>query len=294
MPIKRLAPLVVTCLVAGCAGHAGSPAVRVGDQRLTRAEVAGWMRSAIGQSRHTRRAVLREQVLAFLITSRWIAAEAKARGIAVTSEAVAARAHAVRTTGLTASQLKAVARTNALADALLQRTAPPRPPASAVGAYYRRHSSQLTRPPARDVLGVFARTRRDGLAARAAIERGVPFAAVVGRFSMDPRSRRTGGRLHVLRNPLNAAFDDVAFRARAGRLEGPVKTVNGWAVFRVVGRSPAKRLTLGQARPQIERVLAGLARQRAGAAFQRSLRARWRPRTTCARGYVIPLCGNAS
>jgi foldase protein PrsA len=146
----------------------------------------------------------------------------------------------------------------------------------------------------RDVRLVLTRRRAAARAARRALEAGESWSVVARRYSADVLSRRRGGLLRGLRRSwLEPRLARAVFRARRGRLVGPVRTSFGYYVFEVVRVHPSKLVPLARERKIIRRRLVARAEQTALNRFVGEWRARWRARTVCAPAYTWdPDCSN--
>jgi PPIC-type peptidyl-prolyl cis-trans isomerase-like protein len=124
--------------------------------------------------------------------------------------------------------------------------------------------------------------------------RAESWSAVARRYSEDDVSRRRGGLLRGLRRgTLEPRVDRAVFRARRGRLVGPVRTRFGYYVFEVVRVHPSQVVPPARERRIIRRRLVARAEKDAFVRFAREFTARWRARTVCAPAYTWdPDCSN--
>lgn len=91
------------------------------------------------------------------------------------------------------------------------------------------------------------------------------FGELAKKNSDDPGSAAKGGDLgYFSRGMMVKAFEDAAFRLRAGETSGLVESEFGFHIIRVTGIKPAKGRTLEQVRAEIERELK---KQRAAGKF---------------------------
>ncbi len=113
-----------------------------------------------------------------------------------------------------------------------------------------------------------AKKKIEALADR--VKKGEDFAKVAAEASDDPGSKDRGGELGFFGPGVMAkAFEDAAFKLKAGELSGPVKTQFGWHLIQVEEVQEPEVVPLEKARPEIARELldgdlaAKLARQEA-------------------------------
>lgn len=94
---------------------------------------------------------------------------------------------------------------------------------------------------------------------------GADFAALARQHSDDEGSKGSGGDLGwVLKNgQMVKPFEDAVFTTDTGTISGPVKTDFGWHIIQVREQKAGKEMPFEQARPELERLLAETARERA-------------------------------
>ena len=82
------------------------------------------------------------------------------------------------------------------------------------------------------------------------------FSALAREFSEDPATRGRGGDLGTFARDSHArAFDDAAFKLKAGEVSEVVETDFGYHVIKLRSREPARAQTLTEAAPEIRRRL---------------------------------------
>jgi len=280
---------------------AGAVAV-VGTTPITSASVTHWRAILVRDEPRAGRTNVPvhtfERALSFLIKAQWLQQEARAEGLdlpasnGTTAGRVAGPAHAG------ASDAELQARLDAIASALARRHAEhvPPPTRAEVVAYYRAHRSQFTEPAVRHTLMVVTGTHSGALAARTALQHGASWAAVARRLSTDP-SASSGGNFNVLRGVQSATLTDAVFAATPGRITGPVRapraaepSTRDYYLFDVMGEQKSSVEPLPRVEGQIRSILSERMRENALNAFVREYEQRWRARTVCAAGYVVPEC----
>ena len=220
----------------------------------------------------------------FVIPAAWTEGEARERGVVVSDaearEALDERPH----DGLTRSDLLYQARITLLTARIDEHITQPAALSvtpEQVEAYV--HAHPRTDPETRAVRLVRAASRADAKRALAALARGLTWASAIRRYSDGGSGRRT-----IEPGALEERVERAVFRAPRNAL-----TRYGTDVFKVIAINPPRPAPLDQQRASAWEILASDAQQQALEAFRRDLRAKWRPRTTCAAGYASsPDCGN--
>ena len=253
---------------------------------------------------------LRDQVLQLLISSRWLEGEASDRGISV-SEAEVEKAfdlqrkqsfpkdgafeRFLRSSGQTEQDVLLRVRLDLLSTKVQQHASrgKDRITDEQVVRYYRANKPRFGQPERRDLRIVLTESRAKAERARSALIAGGSWKSVVKQYSIDPASRREGGRLRdVAEGQRERALDAAVFTAATGRITGPVGTRFGYYLFEVTNVTRASRQTLEQAKPMIAQILAAESRQKALDGFLAEFRDKWRARTECREGYETQDCRN--
>jgi parvulin-like peptidyl-prolyl isomerase len=148
-------------------------------------------------------------------------------------------------------------------------------------------------PEQRDLLMLIAKDRAHAERALRALRSGQDFTAVASKFSVDPTTRNSGGRRegYTPGRIGDPALDAAISKARVGALTGPVKDRRGqlW-LFKVTRVTPERTPTDAEARAEIRKRLLAERRQKVLAGFMARLQAKWKPRTTCKRGFMTSDC----
>lgn len=109
-----------------------------------------------------------------------------------------------------------------------------------------------------------AETKAKALAVQAKAA-GADFAALARQNSEDDGSKDGGGDLGwIAKNgQMVKAFEDAVFATPAGTISGPTKSEFGWHIIQVREMKAGREMPFEQARPELERMLAETARERA-------------------------------
>jgi peptidyl-prolyl cis-trans isomerase D len=129
------------------------------------------------------------------------------------------------------------------------------------------HILIAVKPDASDADKAAAKKKAEDLAAQAKAN-PAKFAELAKKYSDDPGSAAQGGDLGSNpRGTMVKAFDDAVFAMKPGDIVGPVQSEFGWHVIKLQGVTPAKVLSLDEAKAQIE---ADLKRQKVSQKFAAS------------------------
>jgi peptidyl-prolyl cis-trans isomerase D len=126
------------------------------------------------------------------------------------------------------------------------------------------HILIAVKPDASDADKAAAKKKAEDLAAQVKAN-PAKFAELAKKYSEDPGSASQGGDLGSNpRGTMVKAFDDAVFALKPGEIVGPVQSEFGWHVIKLQGVTPAKTLSLDEAKGQIE---ADLKRQKVSQRF---------------------------
>jgi foldase protein PrsA len=303
---------LVAATAAGCGGS-DPGVVRVGGDAIPKTTLNHWMaidatvdgRPPAGQAASMRR------ILGFLISSKWLTAEAHELGLSVSEREASKQLGLLEFVQLThAEYYDTLPREPTLRRLLLSpRVRSPdrlwlmrqgmlatrveqarlsqaqrEVSHTEIRRFYDMHPRQFVMPDESDmeILGNY--NRAVVVKARREIESGTPFLTVARRVSIDPEA--PNGLQHLVRGREEPPFERVVFAAAPHVLVGPVN-YGFYYLFRVLKVIPAHRKPLAQVEAAIRRKLASRrASTRLLAAFER----KWIARTNCRSGYVVPKC----
>ena len=131
-----------------------------------------------------------------------------------------------------------------------------------VEAEYDRHPERYRRPEEARVARIFVRERAGADRARARVQRGEEFGQVAREVSQSPDAAAGGDMGYVRRGDLPSEFENVVFRLKEGEVSAVMASEEGFLVFQLEKREPARQLTREEAAPEIRRTLS---RNKAGA-----------------------------
>ncbi|WP_170179265.1 peptidyl-prolyl cis-trans isomerase [Solirubrobacter pauli] len=255
-------------------------------------------------------AQLRNQVMQLLISFEWIDGEATLRGLIVTDAEVTRSFEKqkrqsfpkdsdfqtfLKTSGQTVADIKGRVRLDLLSNKIREQVTATRVPVTdqVVEQYYDQHRSRFVEPEERSLRIVVTKRRAAAERARAELERGVSWESVARRYSTDFASKDNGGKLAPLaEGAADPVFDQAIFRARRGRLVGPVRLGSEYYVFTVTKVKRERQRPLAEVKKTIRQLIQSEAEQAALDAFVQDFSTRWRALTECAAGYRTSDCRN--
>lgn len=112
-----------------------------------------------------------------------------------------------------------------------------------VEQYYKTHPKQFETPESRSIRHILVKTEKEADEVYAALQSGSDFSALAKKLSLDPGSKKTGGKLTITRGQTVKPFDEVAFTLETGALSKPVKTQYGWHVIEALEPVRPKQVT---------------------------------------------------
>lgn len=320
MTMRATPRLVVVCavvalaaaVIGGCGGS-GSVVARVDGRPVTKSLLSRWTAivAAVDRPAPTVHDALSRTTLGFLISSKWLTAEASELGIASSAHNARQQLELLeydqrmntpyygelpRDPEIKALLLSQKVRWRdrlwLIELGLLSNAVEARRVAQArgeithaeVAAYYETHGDEflVLKESDMDILGSYDRAAV--VKAKREIEAGTPFLAVARRVTIDPEAPE--GVQHLILGHEEPPFEKVIFGARPHVLVGPVH-YGFYYLFRVYKATPTHRAPLAQVEAKIRRKLA-LAR--ASTKLRAAFEAKWIARTSCASGYVVPQC----
>ncbi len=116
-----------------------------------------------------------------------------------------------------------------------------------IHAYYETHKDLYVREERISILEILVDTRVQADSVLAAIERGSDFGELARRYSRrSTRIRRAEGRIQLLRPDKYGNLGWEAKDAGIGQIVGPVKTAQGFTVFKVLKKIPGRQQSLDE------------------------------------------------
>ncbi len=254
---------------------------------------------------------LRDQVMQFLISAKWIEQEAEERDIKVSDETVRKQfddqrkqsfpedkqyQEFLKTSGQTEEDLLFRVRLDALSNEVRKKVIEGKGDVSEadIQKYYDENKAQYAQAESRDLSVLLTKDEEKAQQAREAIDGGQKFEQVAKKVSIDEASKAQGGKLPaVQKGQQDKALEDAAFGAETGSLEGPVKTDFGFYVFKVDKITAATQQPLEEVKETIKATLKSEREQKALDDFIKKFQDKYKDETKCAKDFIVDECGNA-
>ena len=155
--------------------------------------------------------------------------------------------------GLTDAQIRADLKAQLIYEKVFKKiTAPVKVGDDEIHEYYLQHSQTYARPQSREVRHILISTtgptsslkkklttaQAKQLADKiyAQLKAGANFATLAKKYSDDPGSKDTGGKLTVSRGQTVPQFDATAFTLKTNEISKPVKTQYGWHIIEALSK----------------------------------------------------------
>jgi len=129
----------------------------------------------------------------------------------------------------------------------------PEPDEAAIAAYYQTHLADFTIPEQVHARHILLGSEKQAQEVLHALRKGKDFATLAAEFSRDDGTKSLGGDLNWFpRGIMVKAFEDAVFALKKpGDFSEPVKTPFGWHIIELIGKRPASRQSLEEAREDI-------------------------------------------
>ena len=253
---------------------------------------------------------VKQQVMQFLVSAKWIEGEAKERGITATPAEVdrqfeqtkkqsfpneKAYQRFLKTSGQTEEDLKFRVRLDVVSNKIREQVTKNAQNVSnsEIEKYYNDNSQQFSQPERRDLEVILNKNQEKVLAAKRRIEGGEKWATVAKEVSVDEASKGQGGKLlGVTKGQQDPKLSAAVFAAVPKKVVGPIKTDAGYYIVRVTKVTKSSKQSLEQSKQGIQQLLVSQKQQKELDQFSTTFRNDWRARTDCATDYVIPDCRN--
>jgi len=324
LPVALLLALVL--VAAGCGGGSksvpASAVARVGGVTITKDQfnflIAGAQRTykarktAFPKPGTTQYKSLQDQAMQYLVQQSELEQKAKDLKVTVTDKDVAARLVQIKkqyfkgseasyqkqlkAQGLTEPQLKLDLHAQILSEKLYNAvTGKIKVTDAEIAKYYKANQSQYGTAASRDVRHILVNNKKLADSIETQLKSGGNFGALAKKYSKDPGSAKTGGKLTITKGQTVPEFDKAAFALKTNEVSPPVHTQYGWHIIQALSAvKPATTTPLASVKTQISQQLLQSKRTAAmtkwldevkkGFAKQISYQAGYVPESTAATG----------
>ena len=164
-----------------------------------------------------------------------------------------------------------------------------------VADYYKKNKAQYVQPESRDVRHILVKKKALADQIYQQLLHGASFAALAKKYSTDPSSKDSGGKLTISKGRQVPEFDKVAFALKAQQIAKPVKTTYGWHVIQALTPVKAASVTkLSEVKTAIKQQLLGQKKQEEMRKWVDKTSKDFESKTTYQVGYEPPASTNGS
>jgi parvulin-like peptidyl-prolyl isomerase len=285
LPVALL--LAVVLVASGCGGGSkGVPAsavARVGSDTITKDQFT-FLLAGAQRTYKARKAAfpkpgtaayksLQDQAMQYLVQQAELQQKAKDVGVTVTDKDVAARLVQIKkqyfagkqasylkqlkAQGLTEAQLKLDLQAQILSEKLYKAiTGKLKVSNAEVTKYYADNKTQYGTAESRDVRHILVNNKTLANSLESQLKGGASFAALAKKYSKDPGSAKTGGKLTITKGQTVPQFDKAAFALKTNEISPPVHTQYGWHIIQALSAvKPAKTTAFATVKTQISQQL---------------------------------------
>jgi parvulin-like peptidyl-prolyl isomerase len=103
-----------------------------------------------------------------------------------------------------------------------------------IADYYKKNKQQYVQPESRDVRHILVKKKALADQIYQQVSNGGNFAALAKKYSTDPSSKDSGGKMTISKGRQVPEFDKVAFALKTHEIGKPVKTTYGWHVIQAL------------------------------------------------------------
>jgi parvulin-like peptidyl-prolyl isomerase len=160
--------------------------------------------------------------------------------------------------------------------------------------YYKKNKQQYVQPASRDVRHILVKKKALADQIYQQVTHGGNFAALAKKYSTDPSSKDSGGKMTISKGRQVPEFDKVAFSLKAHEIAQPVKTTYGWHVIQALTPIKKQSVTkLSEVRTAIRQQLLQQKKQEEMRKWVDDTSKDFESKTTYQVGYEPPATTNA-
>jgi parvulin-like peptidyl-prolyl isomerase len=281
LPVALLLALVA--VAAGCGGGSkgvpSSAVARVGSDTVTKGQFNSLMlvaqhaykarKTPFPKAGTTQFKTLQDQAMQYLVQQTELEQKAKDLNVKVTDKDVATRLvqlkkqccagsqatyeKQLKAQGLTEPELKQDLHAQVLSEKLYTAvTGKLKVTDAEITKYYNTNKAQYGTPETRDVRHILVSSKKTADSIESQLKSGASFAALAKKFSKDPGSAKTGGKLTISKGQTVPPFDKAAFSLKTNELSAPVHSQYGWHIIQALSPvRPPKSTPLASVKAQI-------------------------------------------
>lgn len=195
--------------------------------------------------------------------------------------------------GVTIEQVRDNLRAQIISEEILKKvTADVKVTDADVEAYYKKNPAAYTQEESRDVRHILVKTEAIAADVRAqavALGEKGDWKDIAKKYSEDPGSKDTGGKLTVSRGQTVPEFDKMSFELKTGEISPPVKTQFGYHVIQALSSvKPKKTQPLSQVRETIRQQLLQQKRSESMTAWAEEVKQEFEDKVVYATGFEPP------
>jgi parvulin-like peptidyl-prolyl isomerase len=278
-----LALVVAGCGSASTASLSSDDVAVVGSKEITKEQFQALMGRAQKSYEVQKRAfpkpgsaeyeTLKGQAITFLVQRAEFDQEADAKGVEISDEKVDKRIEQLKKQfyggsekrykdtleqqGLTEEQARDEVRAQLISEELFKKvTDEVKVSKEDIKSYYDSHKTQYGQPESREVRHILVQKKTLADKLYSQLKAGASFAVLAKRYSKDPGSKSTGGKLTVSKGQTVPQFDKTAFKLKKGQLSAPVKTQYGYHIIQALSDiKPAQTTPLSKVEASIKQQL---------------------------------------
>ena len=319
--IILLAAVAALLVLAGCGGGGDSavPGDAIADVDGTEISKADFDRSLAQAKRgyQSRQAPfpkpgspeyeqLKNQAVAYLVQRAEFEKEADDLNIEITDKQVQDRLASIKKqyfennekkyqaqlkkSGLTEEQVREDVRAQILSEELFKKvTADVKITDAEIAKFYKEHPDQYQVPEQRAIAHILVKKKALADQLYTEIQGGANFGALAKKYSQDPGSKNSGGKMTISRGQTVAPFDQTAFLMKNGQVSHPVKTEFGYHVIKALSAVKAAKTTpLNDVKASIKTQLAQQKKNEQMTKWVDDLRKKYEDETRYQVGYAPP------
>jgi parvulin-like peptidyl-prolyl isomerase len=158
-----------------------------------------------------------------------------------------------------------------------------------INDYYKKNQRQYVQPASRDVRHILVKTKALADQVYQQLKHGANFAQLAKKYSQDPGTKNSGGKLTIQKGRQVPQFDNVAFSLKTRELSQPVRSQYGWHIIQAL--TPVKKAQatpISQVRQAIRQQLLQQKKQQAMSKWVNDLQKGFESKTTYQVGYAPP------